>query len=86
MTEQVWPREPGSGVPAVPWQVDLYADAYAEYPGQAYITADPAGVGRSVCEGFIDDMAWIALLHNEVLRQDWRARLAYWLLRRGRGR
>lgn len=73
---------PGSGVPSVPWQVTLHADYVADYPGHAFIVADPEGMCRSVCDGFIDDMVWIGALHNTTLRSDWRARLAWWLLRR----
>ncbi len=70
-------RRVGSGVPGWHWRVSEYGE-YGEYEGHAFITADPKGVARSVCDGFVDDMAWIAKLHNGVVAAGWRA----WLARR----
>lgn len=72
-------REAGSGVPALPWRVRLYGQ-YGDYEGHAFVTADPTGMGRSVCDGFIDDMEWVVSLHNRVIGNGWRARLARRLL------
>lgn len=59
-------RQIGSGVPALPWSVRLYGE-YGEYPGHAFVTMDPTGVARSVCDGFYDDMQWIVELHNAYI-------------------
>lgn len=71
---------PASGrVPALPWKVTRYGQ-YGEYEGHAFVTMDPKGIARSVCDGFIDDMEWITDLHNRVIADGWRARLARRLL------
>ena len=70
----------GSGVPVLPWAVREYGE-YGEYEGHAFVTADPKGLARSVCDGFIDDMAWVVALHNAVLSDGWRSRLARRLLK-----
>jgi hypothetical protein len=68
------------GVPALPWRLRLHCDDVKHYDGHAFITADPKGLARSVCEGFVDDMAWIAQAHNALIIQGWRTRLARRLL------
>lgn len=73
-------RPVGSGVPALPWKVTEYGQ-YGEYDGHAFVTCDPKGLGRSVCDGFLDDMTWIVQLHNAVIANTWRTRIARRLLR-----
>lgn len=73
-------RTIGSGVPALPWRCREYGE-HGDYEGHAFVTADPKGLARSVCDGFVDDMAWITQLHNAVIADGWRARLARRLLR-----
>lgn len=68
------------GVPALPWRLRLHCDDVKHYEGHAFITADPKGLARSVCEGFVDDMAWIAQAHNALIIDSWRTRLARRLL------
>lgn len=69
------------GVPALPWKLSLHSKDVRHYEGHAYVTADPKGLGRSVCDGFVDDMAWIAQMHNALIVVGWRTRLARRLLR-----
>ena len=76
------PRVVGSGVPAYEWRSRRYGE-YGEYEGHTFVTADPKGLARSVCDGFADDMEWIVRLHNAVIADGWRARLARRLLRIG---
>lgn len=71
-------RRAGSGVPTLPWSVRRHAKYVADYDGHAFVTMDPKGVARSVCDGFIDDMEWITSLHNAVIAKGWRG----WLVRR----
>lgn len=73
-------REVGSGVPMLLWECKQYFEEYADYEGHAFVTCDPKHLGRSVCDGFIDDMQWITDLHNRVIDTGWRARLARRLL------
>lgn len=73
------PRRPGCGVPMLEWRCREYGE-HGEYEGHAFVTMDPKGIARSVCNGFIDDMEWITLLHNGVIGNGWRARLVRRLL------
>jgi hypothetical protein len=73
-------REVGSGVPMLPWECRRYFEPFAEYEGHAFVTCDPKHLGRSVCDGFVDDMEWITALHNRIIGKSWRARLARRLL------
>lgn len=75
------PQQVAPGVPALPWRLRLHCDDVKHYEGHAFITADPKGLGRSVCDGFVDDMAWIAQMHNALIIVGWRVRLARRLLR-----
>jgi hypothetical protein len=72
-------RRIGAGVPALPWVMREYGE-YGQYEGHAFITADPTGLARSVCDGFHDDMVWVVAIHNKIIDQGWRARLARRLL------
>lgn len=69
------------GVPALPWRLRMYAKDVKHYEGHAFVTADPMGLCRSVCDGFVDDMAWIVQAHNALIGRGWRVRLARRLLR-----
>jgi hypothetical protein len=69
------------GVPALPWRVRLHSEDVRHYEGHAFVTADPKGLARSVCDGFVDDMAWIVRAHNALIGRGWRVRLARRLLR-----
>lgn len=74
-------REVAPGVPALFWRVRLHSKDIRDYEGHAYVTADPKGLARSVCDGFVDDMVWIVQVHNAFIGGGWRARLARHLLR-----
>lgn len=56
----------GAGLSPAPWRVRLHSEDVRHYEGHAYITSDPKGLGRSVCDGHIDDMAWIADARNKA--------------------